>query len=73
MEYLLKRLTEGSTWAGGAAIALGVEQIFGFGQAGQVAESLAQGGQAAVETGNPLLGIVGALGGLAAMLWKDKD
>lgn len=73
MNYLAKRLTEGSTWGGLGLITFGLGNLFQINEAPAIAEAVGQGGQVIVETGNWQTGLLTILFGVVGAFIKDKD
>jgi len=72
MEYLRKRLTEGSTWGGLGLIALGVGEVFQIREAPQIAEVIGQAGEQVV-AGDWIAGAIVLVTGVVAAFIRDKD
>jgi len=72
MNWLWKRMSEGSTWAGLAAIMLGAGQIGKINEAPQVADALGQVAGAVSAGIDPVTAIITAGAGALAVLLKDK-
>jgi len=72
MNWFFRRLQEGSTWAGLAALVTGVGSLAKINEAPQIADALSGAGQAIAGGMDPITAVVVAVGGAAAMLLKDK-
>ena len=72
MSYFLKRLSEGSTWGGLAALSLGLGQVFKIDEAPAIADALGSAGQLAVNGDLVGAGVAGVFGVVAALI-RDKD
>ena len=73
MQYLMKRLTEGSTWGGLGLLAYGFGELFKIKEAPDLAQAVGQGGQVIVDTGDWKTGALVILSGVIAAFIKDKD
>jgi hypothetical protein len=70
MDYLLKRLREPSTYAGLAAVVMGVGEVAKVKEAPAIADALIGGAPAMAH--DPVTGGLMLLAGLLAMLLRDR-
>jgi len=72
MNWLLKRITEGSTWAGLAAVVLGVGQVGKINEAAPIADAFGQVAGAVGAGVDPVTAMFTVGAGALAMFLKDK-
>lgn len=72
MDWLLKRLSEPSTWGGLALAVSGVGQLGKINEAPAVVDALGQGAQAVAHGTDPVTAGVMVLGGLLAAFMREK-
>ena len=70
MNWFSERFSEASSYAGLAAISVGVSQLFGIQEAATVADAIGTGGQVATQTGDWVQGILTSVLGAVALLRK---
>ena len=71
MDFLKKRFSEGSSYAGLAAVAYGLGEFFKVNEAPAVVEAISEAGAAAAG-GGWLAGLIALAGGIAIAV-KDKE
>lgn len=71
MDWLLKRLSEPSTWGGLAAVTIGAGQLAKVNEAPAIADAVGQAGQAFV-AGDTIGGAAALVFGLVAAFRKDR-
>jgi len=72
MDWFLKRISEGSTWAGLAAVILGIGQVGKINEAPVIADAVGQVGAAVGAGIDPVTAIVTAGAGAVAVFLRDK-
>lgn len=70
MFKFFERAKEPSSYAGLAAIMLGLGEIFRIREAGDIATALQQGGEVVTATGDPILALAVVLAGIVAIFRK---
>ena len=73
MNYIAKRFTEGSTYAGLGAVLFGLGEMFKINEAAELAQAAGQAGQVVAQGGGWLGGLVALAGGVAMALQDRKD
>lgn len=69
---ILNRAKEPSSYAGVAAITLGLGQLFKINEAGEIATTIGDAGAIALATGDPVLGLIALAAGVAAVFAREK-
>ena len=73
MNYIVKRLTEGSTYAGLGAVLVGFGEMFKIEEAAELAQVAGQAGQVVAQGGGWLGGLIALAGGIAMAVQDRKD
>ena len=72
MHKIMDRVKEPSTYAGAAAMAYGVGELFKIKEAAPAADAIAQAGQAVAGGADPMTAGIMAVAGFLAMVMRER-